>query len=382
MSTSKACYLLPLLLLLSFPARLAELKTLPNILPEPVTNNAVALIESGNQTQLFSFMGLGEQKTWQQVHNKAFEITLDEQAQSLTKTLPNVPSSLPLKGRLASIAASVNNRVFLFGGYTVAEDHSEISSPDNFEYIASQRRYRPIAPTPVPTDDAIALSYQNRYIYLISGWHNDGNVNLVQVYDIKTNSWQQASPFLGKPVFGHAGGISGNQMLVCDGVSVDAQPDKRRTFSQVQACYSGKINPDTPYKIDWRIVPHPTRTGRYRMASAGATLTVNKREQAGVLFIGGSDNPYNYNGIGYNGKPASPSKQVWFYGFASHQWYTGVLPAGTMDHRGLLIDKKNRFAYILGGMAEQQTVLASAQKIDLQALALMLTPVAATALQK
>ena len=38
---------------------------------------------------------------------------------------------------------------------------------------------------PVPVDDSVALSYKERYIYLISGWHNDGNVNLVQVYDTK-----------------------------------------------------------------------------------------------------------------------------------------------------------------------------------------------------
>jgi hypothetical protein len=40
---------------------------------------------------------------------------------------------------------------------------------------------------PVPVDDDISLPYQSRYIYLISGWHNDGNVNLVQLYDTKTN---------------------------------------------------------------------------------------------------------------------------------------------------------------------------------------------------
>ena len=218
-----------------------------------------------------------------------------------------VPSSLPLKGRLASIAVSVNNKAYLFGGYTVGEDHSEISSPDNFEYDVLTDQYRKIAPTPVPVDDAIALVYQNRYIYLISGWHNDGNVNLVQFYDVQTDQWRQASPFLGKPVFGHAGGIVGNKLLVCDGVKVVARASKRRTFAAEPACYKGEISQQDISRIDWRTVSHPTNTARYRMASTG----IDGDNQ--IVFFGGSDNPYNYNGIGYNTKPSEPDDALWAF---------------------------------------------------------------------
>lgn len=360
--------LLSVILLVAWSIRSAELEPLAQSLPEPVTNNAVALITTNNQVQLFSFMGLSAQKNWQGVHSKAFQVTIGSNNPPIV--LPNVPSSLPLSGRLASVATTVNNRIFLFGGYTVAQDHSEISSPDNFEFIPSKQQYRALAATPVPTDDAIVLPYKNRYIYQISGWHNDGNVNLVQVYDIKTNTWAQASPFLGQPVFGHAGGIIGNQMLVCDGVSVVAQVAVRRTFHRVQACYSGVINREDPYKIDWRKVAHPTGQGRYRMAAAGVTLATKNRKQSGVLFAGGSDNPYNYNGIGYNGEPSEPSDQVWFYDFATQMWSSAVLPRRTMDHRGLLVDEQNQLAYILGGMAEQQTVVNTIQSINLNTLIL------------
>lgn len=361
---------LAVLLLLKLSIAFANPQKQINALPEPVSNNAVALSEQDGKVYLYSFMGLAKNKTWQDVHNKAFSVSLA--APNHHAILPSVPSSLPLKGRLASIATTVNNRIFLFGGYTVAEDHSEISSPDNFEFTPHNNQYRSIAATPIPTDDAVALSYQNRYIYLISGWHNDGNVNLVQVYDTKTDTWQQASPFLGEPVFGHAGGIMGNQLLICDGVGVKAERERRRSFQRIQACYSGKINPTNPYNIDWRTVTHPTQTGRYRMASAGVRIATPSGTQEGVIFMGGSENPYNYNGIGYNQQPSSPSQQVWFYGFSDKEWYGSTLSFGTMDHRGLLVDKHHKYAYIAGGMGANQTVLDILQTIDLQALKLEL----------
>lgn len=94
---------------------------------------------------------------------------------------------------------------------------------------------------------------------------------LVQVYDIKNNSWQQASPFLGQPVFGHAAGISDNIMLVCDGVAVVPHLNKRRSYQSTPQCRlrcrQGIINPEQPLKINWSIVKHPTGQARYRISS-------------------------------------------------------------------------------------------------------------------
>ena len=79
-----------------------------------------------------------------------------------------------------------------------------------------------------PVDDTVALVYQNRYIYLVSGWHGSGiskstgNVNLVQVFDSQQGRWFNATPFPGAPVFGHAGGIVDDQFLIVDGVKVNA----------------------------------------------------------------------------------------------------------------------------------------------------------------
>lgn len=202
-------------------------------LPEPVANNAVAKVTTKSGDYLISFMGLGSKKDHLAVHNKVWALKVGDKQ---WRAKSPVPSSLPLQGRLASIAVGIGENAYVFGGYTVAEDHSEISSPDNFNYQVETDQYTRIAKMPVPVDDAVALVYQQRFIYVISGWHNDGNVNLVQIYDTKTDSWLQGSPLPDHAVFGHAGGIVGGFMVICDGVKVKPLKDKRRTFAPETAC--------------------------------------------------------------------------------------------------------------------------------------------------
>lgn len=357
-STQYGLHLAAIFLSFSFNTAIAQ--PLPD-LPEPVSNNAVALVKTEGGEYLLSFMGLGSGKTYLDVHNKVWSLKLSDVAskQISWQAKSPVPSSLTLKGRLASIAVGIKSKAYIFGGYTVDKSHNEISSPDSYAYDVLNDSYKKLAPMPVPVDDAVALVYQQRYIYLISGWHNDGNVNLVQVYDIQTNSWHQASPFLGASVFGHAGGIVDNNMLICDGVKVQAQVSKRRTFIAEAACYSGTISDKKPFKIDWRKVSHPTGTARYRMAVASDS-TSNR-----IWFFGGTDNPYNYNGIGYDGKPSEPSNQLWEFEWHSQTWKIKTLPVASMDHRGAIIlpisvaEGQNKEAQIvvIGGLGPKQKSL-------------------------
>jgi len=93
-----------------------------------ISNNAVAAAKTTDGWQLLSFNGLTKNKDWRAVSNIAMGIDLT------TKTsyqINNVPFS---SGRLASIAATVNNMVYLFGGYTVSESHDEKSMADVYQY--------------------------------------------------------------------------------------------------------------------------------------------------------------------------------------------------------------------------------------------------------
>ncbi len=322
-------------------------------LPEPVSNNAVASVTIQDTQYVFSFMGLGNGKTHKDVHNRAWQLVINNTDKPLQwQALPPVPSSLALKGRLASVAVGVKDSIYIFGGYTVDEDHNEISTPDVYKYAPTTGKYTLLAPMPVPVDDATALIYQNRYVYLVSGWHNDGNVNLVQVYDTQTGQWQQASPFLGSPVFGQAGGIVNNTMVICDGVSVTPHSDKRRSFAAETACFKGVIDKKNPFKIDWRTLDHPTGTARYRMAAAGDEATSK------IYFVGGSTNPYNYNGVGYNGEPSTADDAIWTFNIAEETWAISKTDAEapSMDHRGLI--NVNGSWVTIGGMLGAQRVIS------------------------
>ncbi len=326
----------------------ANSKNLAN-LPEAVANNAATQIRVNGDEYLISFSGLALGKTHHDVHNKVF---VYQASKNVWKTAKPVPIKKPINGlvgRLASVATAIGPNAYVFGGYTVAADHSEVSVPDVYRFDVVNNQYTELAPMPVPVDDSVALSYQERYIYLISGWHNDGNVNLVQVYDTQTDTWQQASPFPGKPVFGQAGGIVGDTMVICDGVKVDYYPQKRRGFSAEPACYKGKINDKDLTKIHWTTLPHPTGTARYRMAAMGDEASNS------IVFIGGSDNPYNYSGIGYNQVPSEPDGTLWRYSLSSNTWQKSKTNTNTMDHRALL--KFNNQFITIGGMGENQAVL-------------------------
>lgn len=324
-------------------------------LPKAVSNNAVAQVKANNQDYIISFSGLASGKSFEDVHNYTYVYDVKLQTWQAQSPVPIAKTINGLTGRLASVATAINDTAYVFGGYTVAKDHSEVSVPDVYAYHVLTDQYQQLAAMPVPVDDSVALAYKNRYIYLISGWHNDGNVNLVQLFDTQTNQWQQASPFPGKPVFGHAGGIVENTLIICDGVRVDVHLTKRRSYTAENACYRGEINPKKPSNISWYQVKHPTSTSRYRMAAKGVINPVTNSKE--IVFVGGSDNPYNYNGIGYNGEPSTPSNEIWRYNIATATWQITYSNIATMDHRGLL--ELNGKLLTVGGMGKNQKVLKS-----------------------
>ena len=319
-------------------------------LPEAVTNNAVASVTVDDTQHIMSFMGLGSGKSYKDVHNKVWKLEIKpDGSHGPWQTMPSVPASTKLKGRLAATAVGLDARIYLFGGYTVARDHSEVSAPDVYAFDVRNDKYIKLASMPVPVDDSVALVYKDRYIYLISGWHNDGNVNLVQVYDTMKDEWFQASPYLGKPVFGHAGGIVDNQIMICDGVTTVPRMLERRTFAAETACYLGEIDFINPARINWFKWVHPTDESRYRMAAAGDV------ENGRIIFVGGSNNTYNFNGVGYNRVPSEPSDEIWSYYLDSRTWKVTSSERATMDHRGLL--RVCDSWVTLGGMSHKQQVL-------------------------
>lgn len=319
------------------------------ILPSAVTNNAVAMAKGPDGATLYSFNGLNAGKTWQDTSHAAYACVISTE---VCEAIAQVPVD---EGRLASAAIRVGSKIYIFGGYTVAEDGAEDSTPEVLAFDPEDESYARVADMPTPVDDMVVLSYQDRYIYLVSGWHDQGNVSLVQLYDTQTDRWTQATAFPGLPVFGHAGGIVGNSIIISDGVAVAGLVNGRRKFVAAPFTWRGDVNPDDPAQIDWKPVDPMPGGPLYRMASMGD-------EQRGqVIFAGGGDNPYNYNGIGYDDVPAKPSDRIFGYDLETDSWQSlGRLEAASMDHRGLV--KSGEDYYIMGGMDAAQAVKAEIVK--------------------
>jgi N-acetylneuraminic acid mutarotase len=312
------------------------------VLPAPVSNNAVALARGPDGPALYSFLGLGAGKTWRDIRRQAAACSLRTER---CVALADVPVA---QGRLAATAATVGGEVYLFGGYSVAADGTETSNPETLIFDPLTGRWRLGAPIPVPVDDSVALAHGDRYVYLVSGWHDDGNVSRVQVYDSRADRWFEATPYPGAPVFGHAGGIAGDRLVIADGVAVLGRtPEGHRRYGLVDEAWQGEIDPADPAKIAWtRLPPHPGRPA-YRMAAAG--------DGARVLFAGGSENPYNYNGLGYDGKPSAPSARLFAYDLDARRWIAYPDKAlASMDHRGMIAVGGK--LYVLGGMVAGQAV--------------------------
>ncbi|WP_103666155.1 Kelch repeat-containing protein [Gracilimonas amylolytica] len=322
-------------------------------LPIEISNNAIASATVDGVPYIYSFSGLEKGKTYSDVSDFAARYNANE---NIWEEIPGVPDKI---GRLGSTAETVNGNIYIFGGYTVDEDSAEASTSEVFKYNPVANSYERVADMLLPVEDAVSLVYQDRYIYLVSGWNYTNNVSNVQVYDTETNSWEHATPYPGPPVFGHAGGMVGNTMVLSDGVQAIVD-DGERLFKMSPGSIKGEIDAEDHTTINWSRIPTHPGEARYRMAAMGVSSPVEM-----IVFVGGTSNPYNYNGIGYNLRPANPQTEVFGYRLDTQEWVIlGAQPTPTMDHRGM--GKANGEYYIIGGMTEGQSVTDKVQKFSIE----------------
>jgi hypothetical protein len=312
---------------------------LPPPLPIALANNAVASLTLPNGQAVFSFLGIENTKRWDGITRAAFRWN---QREADWRRISPVPGP----ARLAATAQVVGGRVFLFGGYTVAADGEERSVPDVAIYNPAADVWSVGAPIPIPVDDAVSGVWRDSLIYLVSGWHDTNNEAAVQIYDPAVDAWQEGTPIPGPPVFGHAGGITGNSIVYLDGARVQTDP---RAFVTERSSWHGEIDPADPTEIEWTRLPDHPGPALYRAAAAGGADR--------VIFAGGSDNPYNYDGIGYDGRPSDPVAIAFAWERSTRSWVELAPPEpATMDHRGL-VEVGGRY-FTVGGMVTGRRVTA------------------------
>jgi len=314
----------------------------PKIPPMPasLSDNAVAELRGG--LDLYSLMGVGPKKTWDDISNKVYVLHLASAKWSEGRPVPGVA------GRLGASAIGARGQIFLFGGYVVDGQGSEMTVGDVNAYLPDDHRWYRAADIPVPVDSAVIGVDHDRFVYLIGGRTKNGPVNKVQVYDTERNTWDDATPFPGTPVYGHAGGIADGTIVFIDGAKKNTGAGAPYVASD--ECWMGKIDHKDPTKIVWsKLPPHPG-TARFGIV-AGAGEKEHK-----VIFSGGSASPHNFKGLDFEGKPTDISPLTFAFELHGNHWET--YSADTFDvrsdSRGILITRLGPL--VLGGMVKDQNV--------------------------
>jgi hypothetical protein len=354
--------LLPALFCLFLVARLHaadEPKLTP--LPEPLSNNAVAISHDPGGPRIFSFMGIGPKKTWDAVTTSAYEMDPATGQWTEVRSVPGVA------GRIAASAIALHDQVFIFGGYILDSLGGATTVPDLNVFVPVRNRYYRGKDIPEPVADAVVGVYRDRYIFLIGGWSSAKNapVRNVQVYDTDNDTWTQATPLPGTPVFGHAGAIIGDTIVYVDGAYKNPSSLGPK-FIASSECWMGEIPKKGDIaKIQWTpLAAHPGKA-RFRIAAGAGTL---EKKGGRIYFSGGADVPYTFNGIGYDGRPAEPSPLTFAFNDYTGNWETieedAPQPTAvpTMDHRGLLVTRCGLI--VVGGMEKGQQVTAKVTVVE------------------
>src|ERR1700747_3586101 len=103
----------------------------PNM-PAAVSSNAVASLRGG--LELFSMMGVGPRKSWDDITNQVYVLHLSSGKWRAGRTGPGVA------GRLGASAEGARGQVFLFGGYVVDGQGTAITVPDVNAYEPEKQR--------------------------------------------------------------------------------------------------------------------------------------------------------------------------------------------------------------------------------------------------
>jgi hypothetical protein len=335
-----------LLLCAAFLLGAAEPKNIPSM-PAPVSGNAVAILENG--LEIVSLMGIGPKRTWDDVTNKVFTMSLAHPKWREGRTVPGVA------GRVNAIAVSAKSLIILMGGFVVDNQGAELTLPDVNVYEGSARRWSRGKDIPVAVDSAVAGVTRNRYIYLIGGRSRSGPVNNVQLYDLERDSWSQATPFPGTPVFGLSGGVADETIVIVDGAK--AGPAGGPKYVASDECWLGKIEKKDPNKIEWSKLPAHPGAARFAIASGGSN------HDHKIFFSGGTPTPHDYKGRAYEGEPTEASAVTFAYDVHHHQWETisNDTSDPRADSRGIVFTPIGPL--VIGGMAKNLAATAAVTQL-------------------
>jgi N-acetylneuraminic acid mutarotase len=315
----------------------------PKIPPMPaaVSGNAVASLQGG--LEVFSLMGIGGKRNWDEVSNQVYVLHLKGAKWSTGHPVPGVA------GRLNAMAVGAKGKIYLFGGFILDNQGAENTVGDTNVYLPNEQRWYRGEDIPVPVDSAVIGVTHDRFIYLIGGRSKNGPVNLVQVYDLEKNTWSTGTPSPGTPVYGHAGAIGDDTIVYVDGAKKSADG---KSYEPSDECWMGKIDKKDPDKIVWSKLPvHP---GAARFGIVAGEMGHR------ILFTGGTAALHDFKGLGADGKPVEFSKLTFAYDGHANKWES--IEEDTFDPRsdtGAIVSTPIG-EMVAGGMVNNTAVTARA----------------------
>lgn len=339
--------LIALLAVLSLQSSISIANSILPALPEAVSNQVVLQTTVRGKWYLASFAGMSSQTG--EDHNKAWQLT---QGSPIWQPLPAVPNQARQSGRLAATGVVLSNQFFIFAGADQTLNSREKILADSYRFSPLTQTYTKLPDMPVAVADSLALAYQNRYIYLISGRQQEGDVNLVQVFDNFSQKWSQATPFPGAAVAGHAGALAGNQLLVCDGISKDFQQQAQGQLVPTAACYLGELDAKQANTIRWQKIKHHGGPARFRQAAIALKLN----DEAAIAFIGGREYPSG----------TTASDQVYIYALTQQRWLRASITTPVQDLRSLV--ELDGEIYSVGGIDSNNNVSSALIKHQIKLL--------------
>lgn len=311
-------------------------------MPEPVSNNAVTQGFAGDTLCVYSFCGISSGLEPADIHLKSwrFNSILDE-----WQALEDVDDT---QGKIAAGASTVNNVIYLMGGYKVNGNFSEVTSEKVHRFDCENNEWLSEGtPMPVPVDDHVQAVWRDSLIFVVSGWSNTTNVNDVQIYNPYLDAWEAGTSTPDNndyETFGASGTIIGDTIYYFGGTQINAF-----SFTANRKFRKGVINPENPTEIEWELLSEAPGDNGYRMAA------IDYQEEA--IWIGGAPTAYNFDGLAYgNNQGVEPLGTIRLYRTNTQTWEIySATDYPVMDLRGIAEVNENTWI-IAGGMAPNQVV--------------------------
>lgn len=132
-------------------------------------------------------------------------------------------------GRIAGVAVSLGNYIYLVGGQP--DDPFDTEFPSLLRYDPASDAWAAMAPMPTPREHNNAVVYDGR-IYAVGGRWNYTDYDMMEIYDPATDSWT-TGPDMRFPRAGFGAAVVGDRLYVAGGELLSVFPEQVVTNVEV-----------------------------------------------------------------------------------------------------------------------------------------------------